>query len=155
MTLIQWVWVERVGPLCPKVCQQQLFHIDQCLLDVSLHFKNKWDTIKYMLLRSPFSPLFTQNLVPFLKNLGPLSMWEQCVRVGWKVKKKFYGKEVFKKITWPQFRFLGPETNSEVFSHGWDDMLFVSDLKTPSCGGVILNSQSPTFSESSHRFTWT
>ena len=47
--------------------------------------------IKYMLFRSPFSPLFccrrspfgplfTQNQVPFLTNLGPLSMWEQWHR---------------------------------------------------------------------------
>ena len=41
-----WVWVERVGPLCPKVCKLLLFHIAQCLLDVSIvsfHLKNKWD----------------------------------------------------------------------------------------------------------------
>ena len=43
--------------------------------------------IKYMLLRSSFSPLLVPFsaaegplLVPILKNLGPLSMWEQCSR---------------------------------------------------------------------------
>ena len=42
------------------------------------------------------------------------------------------------KKTRPQYRFLGPETNSQVFKHGWDDVLFVSDLKTQNCGRVFF-----------------
>ena len=44
----------------------------------------------------------------------------------------------YKKITRPQYRFLGPETNSTSFSHGWYDMLFVSGVKSQNCGRVIF-----------------
>ena len=44
----------------------------------------------------------------------------------------------YKKITRPQYRFLGPETNSTSFSHGWDDMLFVSGVRSQNCGRVIF-----------------
>ena len=61
-----------------------------------------------------------------------------AVKVWWKLKKKFYGEEALKKITRPQDRFLSSETNSTAFSHGGDDMLFVSELKTQNCGRVIF-----------------
>ena len=44
----------------------------------------------------------------------------------------------YKKITRPQYRFLGPETNSTSFSHGWNNMLFVSGVKSQNCGRVIF-----------------
>ena len=46
--------------------------------------------------------------------------------------------EALKKKTRPQYPVLRSETNSTAFSHGWDDMLFVSDLKTENCGRVIF-----------------
>ena len=50
----------------------------------------------------------------------------------------FAGKEASQKKTRPQYRFLGPETNRAVFKHGWEVVLFVSDLKTQNCGRVIF-----------------
>ena len=46
---------------------------------------------------------------------------------------------VTKKKTRPQYRFLWPETNSLVFKHGWQDVLFVSDLKNDYCGRVFFS----------------
>ena len=43
------------------------------------------------------------------------------------------------KITRPQYRFLGLETNSMYFSHGWDNMLFVSGVKSQNCGRVFFD----------------
>ena len=43
-----------------------------------------------------------------------------------------------KKKTRPQYWVLGSETNSRAFSHGVEDLLFVSDLKTHYCGRVFF-----------------
>ena len=53
-------------------------------------------------------------------------------------KENLLGRRRHKKKTRPQYRFVGPETNSRAFSHGWEDLLFVSDLKTQNCGRVIF-----------------
>ena len=48
------------------------------------------------------------------------------------------GRRRCKKKTRPQYWILGSETNSRASSHGWDDLLFVSDLKTHYCGRVFF-----------------
>ena len=48
------------------------------------------------------------------------------------------GRRRHKKKTRPQYWFVGPETNSRAFSHGWEDLLFVSGLKTHYCGRVFF-----------------
>ena len=48
------------------------------------------------------------------------------------------GRRRHKKKTRPQYWVLGSETNSRAFSHGWEDLLFVSDLKTRYCGRVFF-----------------
>ena len=50
----------------------------------------------------------------------------------------FAGKRRYKKKTRPQYRVLRSETNSTASSHGWEDLLFVSDLKTHYCGRVFF-----------------
>ena len=44
----------------------------------------------------------------------------------------------YEKKTRPQYWFLGHETNSRAFSHGGEDLLFVSGLKTHYCGRVFF-----------------
>ena len=53
-------------------------------------------------------------------------------------KENLLGRRRHKKKTRPQYRFVGPETNSRAFSHGWEDLLFVSGLKTHYCGRVFF-----------------
>ena len=64
------------------------------------------------------------------------SYWLSKSGENWR--KKSIERRRQKKITRPQYRFLGPETNSMSFSHGWDDMLFVSGVKSQNCGRVIF-----------------
>ena len=43
-----------------------------------------------------------------------------------------------KKKTLILFQFLRSETNSRVFKHGWEDVLFVSKQKIKKCGRVFF-----------------
>ena len=53
-------------------------------------------------------------------------------------RKILLGWRRYEKKTRPQYSVLGSETNSRAFSHGWEDLLFVSDLKTHYCGRVFF-----------------
>ena len=64
------------------------------------------------------------------------SYWLSKSGENWR--KKFMEKSCQKKKTRPQYQFLGSETNSEVFKHGWEDVLFVSDQKNKNCGPHVL-----------------
>ena len=54
-------------------------------------------------------------------------------------KKILLGWRRYEKKTRPQYWVLGSETNSRAFSHGLEDLLFVSGLKTHYCGRVFFS----------------
>ena len=64
------------------------------------------------------------------------SYWLSKFGENWR--KKSMERRRCKNKTRPQYWVLSSETNSTAFSHGGDDMLFVSELKTQNCGRVIF-----------------
>ena len=64
------------------------------------------------------------------------SYWLSKFGENWR--KKSMERRRCKKKTRPQYCVLSSETNSTAFSHGGDDMLFVSELKTQNCGRVFF-----------------
>ena len=76
-------------------------------------------------------PELSENVVVF-----EISRFQSLVKFGAKI---LLRRRRYEKKTRPQFWFLGPETNSLVFKHGWQDVLFVSDLKNDYCGRVFFS----------------